>query len=136
MFVGPRDEAGPTVFLGVAVDGVECALDVPAGGVEGKACGDGVFHRVDELEEGGVGAPSMAEAGLRFGEDAVAVPGGGDLLDGETNPDLAEDFEEDEGAEAGEGDLGFRVFGFGAKPSSRGCGVCARGRRGSCRRRE
>ena len=62
--VGGDAEAGLAVFLGVRVDGVEGALDVPAGGVEGDAGGDGVLHRVDELEEGGVGAPSMAEAVL------------------------------------------------------------------------
>ena len=47
----------------------------------------------------------------------MLVPGGDDLLDGEAYPDLPEDLEEDEWAEAGERDLCFWVLGLGAEPA-------------------
>ena len=80
-------EVKPTVFLCVAVYGVEGAFYVPAGGIEGGAGGSGVFDGVNELKEIGIRAATAAEPVLGFSEKAVAFPGCSDPLDGEAHPD-------------------------------------------------
>ena len=81
---------------------------VPAGRVEQCPRFVGMFPRIDELQEGGVRAPTRPESMLGIGEDVMALPCPGDALDDDTHPELAEAIQRD---------LRRRVLGLRAEPS-------------------
>ena len=98
-------------------DRVEGAAYIPAGRIERGPEFIRMFPRIDELQQSRVRAPARPETMLGIGEYLMAFPGPGDALDNNAHPELAEDFQEYEGAESIQSDLHRRVLGFRAEPA-------------------